>query len=153
VKQNAHDGKHAVIVIDEAQSLSERGTLDTLRLLLNFEVDLKPALTILLVGQPALLPQIERVPEFESWLGVKCVLSCFTAEETAAYIAHRLRAAGRDEPIFDDQALESIHYHSHGVPRQINRICDLALLIGFAEERSTISASHIEASLDELIST
>jgi type II secretory pathway predicted ATPase ExeA len=152
LKQNAQDGKHAVIVIDEAQSLAERGTLDTLRLLLNFDVDLKPALTLLLVGQPALLPRIDRIPELESWLGVKCILNAFTADETDAYISHRLRAAGRDEPIFEDKALEAIHYHSGGVPRQINRICDLALLIGFAEEHTSLSASHIEASLDELVS-
>lgn len=150
LKENAREGKHAVIVIDEAQSLVERGALDTLRLLLNFEVDLKPALTLLLVGQPALLPQIERVPELESWLGVKCVLNAFTAEETAAYVTHRLRAAGRDEPIFEDKALEAIHYHAAGVPRQINRICDLALVIGYAEERDSISVSDVEACLDEL---
>lgn len=151
LKENAREGKHAVVVIDEAQSLADRGTLDTLRLLLNFEVDMKPALTLLLVGQPALLPQVDRAAELESWLGVKCVLKAFTAEETSAYVTHRLRAAGRDEPIFEDKALEAIHYHSAGNPRQINRICDLALLIGFAEECDTISVSNVEACLDELV--
>jgi len=152
LKENAREGKHAVIVIDEAQTLAQRGGLDTLRLLLNFEVDLKPAVTILLVGQPALLPQVERSPEFESWLGAKCVLTAFSSAETAAYIAHRLRAAGCNEPMFEDKALEAIHYHSGGVPRNINRICDLALLIGFAEELATISAENVEAGLDELVS-
>lgn len=153
LKESARKGRHAVIVIDEAQSLSQNGSLETLRLLLNFEVDLKPATTMVLAGQPALLPQVERSPEFESWLGVKCILRAFSAEETAAYIAHRLRAAGCSEPIFEDKALEAIHYHSSGIPRNINRICDLALLIGFAEELTTVSAENIEASLDELVTT
>lgn len=148
---NADQNKHAVVVIDEAQSLSDHNALDTLRLLLNFERDLKPTMTMLLVGQSGLLSKVERVPEMESWLGVKCILHALSAEETAGYVCHRLRAAGRDDAIFDDKALEAIHYHSAGVPRQINRICDLALLVGFAEELSTISASNIEASLDELV--
>lgn len=68
-----------------------------------------------------------------------------------AYISHRLTAAWATRAIFDTSALEAAHQLSHGVARQINRLCDLALLVGFAEERAVISASQIEAVAEELV--
>ena len=63
---------------------------------------------------------------------------------------HRLAAAGSLRPIFDDQAVAAIFELSHGVPRRINRLADLALLVGFAEELRTISRGQIEAIYEEL---
>lgn len=141
-------GQHALVVIDEAHLLCGTDTMETVRLLLNYE----PAWTVLLVGQPALLPALERMPELEERLGVKCLLRRFTADETVAYVSHRLRAAGAADvhAIFEPQALEVLHQRADGVPRKINRLADLALLIGFAEEQRTISADRIEAVADEL---
>ena len=45
----------------------------------------------------------------------------------------------------------ALHDLTHGIARQINRLCDLALLIGFAEERQTLSADHVEAVCEELV--
>jgi general secretion pathway protein A len=141
-------GQHALVVIDEAHLLCGTDTMETVRLLLNYE----PAWTVLLVGQPALLPALERMPELEERLGVKCLLRRFTADETVAYVSHRLRAAGAADvhAIFEPQALEVLHQRADGVPRKINRLADMALLIGFAEEQRKITADRIEAVADEL---
>ena len=119
-------------MIDDAHVLCDSETMETIRLLLNYE----QSWTLLLVGQPALLPALERMPELEERLGVKCLLHRFTADESTAYISHRLLAAGAQdvEAIFDADALELIHQLADGTPRRINRLADLALLIGFAEE-------------------
>ena len=148
---NASAGHHAVIVIDEAQLLAETGALETMRLLLNFETDAQPNLTLLLVGQTSLLPAIDRMGGLEERLGVKTLLRAFTAEETAAYVNHRLRAAGSTDTIFQSETVDVIHALSHGIPRRINRLCDLALLVGFAEERTTISPDQIESVSEELV--
>jgi general secretion pathway protein A len=148
---NHRDDRHAVVVIDEAQLLRDTDAMETIRLLLNFA----PAWTLLLVAQPALLPALQRMPELEERLGVTCLLRHFALEESVSYISHRMHAAGAADldAIFEPASLEAVHRLSGGIPRRINRLCDLALLIGFAEEQSRITATHIEAVADELIGT
>lgn len=148
---NSEAGRHAIVIIDEAHLLDDSASLETMRLLLNFEHRSKPALTLLLVGHPSLLPTLDRTPELDERIGVKCLLRRFSLDETVSYATHRLNAAGATRPIFESGALEAVHHLSHGVPRRINRLCDLALLIGFAEERGTLGASQIEAVADELV--
>ena len=72
-------------------------------------------------------------------------------EETVSYVVHRLQVAGCQQEIFQSDALEAIHEFSCGIPRRINRLCDLALLIGFAEQRTTIDRERLHAVSHELI--
>jgi type II secretory pathway predicted ATPase ExeA len=148
---NARRGRHAVFAIDEAHLLVETGALETLRLLLNFEAPTKPALTLLLVGQPPLLPALERMSGLEARLGVKCLLRPLHLEETVSYVTHRLTAAGATHEIFTSEALAALHQLTAGNPRRINRLCDLALLVGYAEEQVRINAPQIEAVCNELV--
>ena len=148
---NTESGRHAVMVIDEAHLLDDRRTFEALRLLLNFQPAGQPGMTLLLVGQPGILPTLDRMPQVEERLGVKCLLRPFTERETADYVAHRLNMAGADRPIFEPEALATLHQLTHGVARRINRLPDLALLIGYAEERPTINASQLEAVSEELL--
>jgi type II secretory pathway predicted ATPase ExeA len=149
--ENAAQGRHAIVVVDEAQLCEDPATLETMRLLLNFEPHGQPGLTLLLVGQTGVLPILERTPQLEERLGVKCLLRPFSAEETAAYVDHRLKVAGGHEPIFEPEALAALHQLTHGMPRRINRLCDLALLIGYAEGLRRISAEHLEGVQEELV--
>jgi general secretion pathway protein A len=126
-------------------------TFEALRLLLNFETGGVPALTLLLAGEPGVLPTLDRMPQWEERLAVKCLLRPFSEAETAAYVEHRLRAAGAVRPLFDSDALPTIHALTQGIPRRINRLCDLTLLIGFAEERRTLGASQFESVCHELV--
>jgi len=148
--QNTEQGRHAVVVVDEAHLLESPRTFEALRLLINFECEGRPGLTLILSGQPGLLPALERMPQFEERLAVKCLLRPFTEHETAEYVAHRLKVAGAVRPIFEPDALPRLHTLTHGIARRINRLCDLALLIGFAEERQTLTAAHLEAVCQEL---
>ncbi|MGD9721760.1 MAG: ExeA family protein [Pirellulales bacterium] len=148
---NARRGYQAVVAIDEAHLLLESDALDTLRLLTNLEGSGKPALTLILVGQPQLLPALERMPALEARLGVKCLLRPFNLEETVSYVSHRLTAAGATHEIFTSEALSTLYQLTGGNPRRINRLCDLALLIGYAEEQVRINAHQIEAVSEELV--
>jgi type II secretory pathway predicted ATPase ExeA len=149
---NAAEGRHAVAVIDEAHLLRDSATFDALRLLLNFEHQGAPAMTLLLVGQPALLPMLERMPDWEQRLDVKCLLRPFDRQQTGGYVAHRLKAAGAERELFAADAVPTLQQLTEGIARQINRLCDLALLVGYAEKQPLLGPEHLEAVSRELVS-
>jgi type II secretory pathway predicted ATPase ExeA len=75
----------------------------------------------------------------------------FTVEETTSYIMHRLTAASARREIFTTEALARVHELTGGNPRRINRLCDLVLLIAFAEERPRIGPEQVEQVSNELV--
>ena len=151
LRQQAESGHHAVVVLDEAHLLESREHLEFVRLLLNLEHRGTPFLTLILVGQPPVLSLVDRMPGLEERFGVKCLLRPFSLEETMGYIQHRLRVSQADGPVFADSALEAVHHLTLGIPRRINRICDLSMLIAYADGRKTIEADHVNVVSDELI--
>jgi type II secretory pathway predicted ATPase ExeA len=151
LRENNEKGRHAVVVIDEAHLLDCSPMLESLRMLLNFGPDGKTGMTLLLVGQPGILPLLDRTPQLEERLGVKCLLRPFTSSETGQYVAHRLQVAGAAQPIVAADAVPTLFELTRGVARQVNRLCDLALLVGFAEEQQSLSAAHFEAVCRELV--
>ena len=66
-------------------------------------------------------------------------------------MVHRLQVAEAKGEIFEPEALRALYELTHGIARRINRLCDLALLIGFAEERQAIGADQIESVCQELV--
>ena len=143
--------QHALVVVDEAHLLEDCGALETLRLLLNFESAGRPALTLVLVGQMSLVSAVGRLSSLEERIAVKSLVRSFTADETGDYVRHRLRVAGATRDIFTPDAIEALHYLGHGTARQINRLGDLALLVGYADSRPRLTAQEIEAVSEELV--
>lgn len=145
---NLENGRHAVIVVDEAQLLEANQLLEPLRLLLNIGASQSPgeaAFTLVLVGQPTLLSQVERHHALDERLSVKCMLNRFRPEESASYISHRLNVSGSEiDAVFEPEAVTRIHEVTDGIPRRINRLCDLALMVGFAESREIIGSDVID---------
>jgi len=150
-QENSRRGQHAVLVVDEAHLLEDSGLLETLRLLLNLQVDGQAAFTLLLLGQTSLLSAMQRHATLDERLDMKMLLQPFTAAESAAYINHRLQAARATREIFAPDALETAHELTHGIPRQINRLCDLALVVGFAARQHTIDAALLHSVHEELV--
>jgi general secretion pathway protein A len=147
--QNSGNRKNTVVVIDEAQALSEEDGLEEIRLLLNFQLNEQFLLTIILLGQPELKEKIDRLPQLRQRLAIRYHLRAFSANEVKEYIKHRLEVAGSGSSMFTDEALAEIYRFSGGVPRRINNICDLALLVGYSEGAGSIDAEAIrEAALD-----
>lgn len=145
----SEQNRHPVLVIDEAHLIDDPAVFQALRLLLNFHQQ-RPDFSLILAGQRELLPHVKRYAEFEERLAVKCLLRPFNLEETVGYVTGRLEAAGTRRTIFEPTAVTTIFEVSGGIPRRINRICDLALLVGFAEESASIAADQIEAVAAEL---
>jgi general secretion pathway protein A len=144
-------GEQAVLVIDEAQSLSAE-VLEQLRLLTNLETAERKLLQIILIGQPELREMVAR-PDLEQ-LAQRIVaryhLGALSFAETQQYIQHRLSVAGPSAPLpFSAAALARIHALSGGVPRRINLLADRALLGAYAQgqqraERRTVQQAARE---------
>ena len=156
LRKNVEAKKHAVLIVDEAHLLTDPQQLETLRLLLNVNANVpkaESAWTLILVGHPSLINLVERNQALDGRVSVKCVLQRLSMEQTAGYIQHRLAAAGGNfDQIFSGEAIEAVQLRSSGVPRRINRLCDLGLMVAYAEEQTRIEAHHIEGVYNELVS-
>lgn len=144
----ANADRRCVVLIDEAQNL-QTDVLETIRLLSDFETPRRKLLQIILSGQPELGEKLTHSNLQQLRQRLSCIihLDRFTPEETATYIAHRLRIAGYPgsvSDLFDSLALARIAQLSQGIPRVINNICFNALSLGFALEKRQIGRSTIE---------
>ena len=148
----ALDSRHArglrtVLIIDEAQGLSE-SVLEEIRLLSNFESNTAKQLQIVLTGQPELRDVLNNpnLRQLKQRVALRCVIKALpNVDETNRYITSRLLAAGASRTnIFSPEAVDYIYRCTEGIPRNINNICDNALLAGYAAGEMTIGPSVIE---------
>jgi len=143
LQNNLQDGKKTVVIIDEAHVIKDTSVLEELRLILNFQLEDKFLLTLLLLGQPELKELIDTNKQFAQRIAVRYHLEHLKEEETIRYILHRLSVVGRAQPIFTPEAYRLIFAKSNGIPRRINHICDLALFTGFGKGVSVIDEDLI----------
>ncbi len=118
-------------------------TLESLRMLSNFETPRDKLIQIVLVGQPELGRILARpeLRQLNQRIALRYHLKPLGREEARAYIEHRLElAGGSDKVSFSPGALRMIHRYSRGTPRLMNMLCDRALLIGYTEDSRKISA-------------
>jgi general secretion pathway protein A len=137
--------RRTVLIVDEAQNMAA-DTLEELRMLSNVNADKDQVLQVILVGQQQLRDTLRRpdLVQFAQRIAVDYHLTPLTADDTMAYIRHRVTLAGGDAELFTDEACAAVHRHSSGVPRLVNLLCDIALVYGYAEQRKQIDADLIE---------
>ena len=141
--KNANANKDTVIIVDEAQAIEDESTFEELRLLLNFQLNNRFLLTLLLIGQPELNDRVGRIEQLAQRIALKYHLGPLKREETHSYVQTRLEKAGAKRTLFKEEALEVLHRESGGIPREINNICDICLLLGFGAKAETIEAEEI----------
>jgi len=136
--------KRVILIIDEAQNLSEKA-LEEVRMLSNLQSEDQCLLQIMLVGQPELVAKLKQpsLRQFTQRIAASYHLTGLDREETGAYIAHRLKKAGGRPDLFTAAAVDQIHQLSGGIPRSINLLCQAALVYGFAEGASSVSQDLI----------
>jgi|SRR6516162_5927308 general secretion pathway protein A len=139
-------GESVVLIIDEAQNLTFP-VLEEIRLLTNLETATEKLLQIVLSGQPELEDKL-KLPELRQLrqrITLRCKTGPLTKEQTYEYIQERLRIAGANStPIFSQQAMDTIHLYSLGVPRVINLLCEHALVNAYADQQRPIAAKIVE---------
>ncbi len=140
-------GLRTVIIIDEAHELSDY-VLEEIRLLLNFESDNAKHLQIVLTGQQELRDKLNQanLRQLKQRVALRCSMHSFpNVEEVDRYITERLLIAGSDQPkVFTPDAVEFIFQCSEGIPRNINNICDNAMLTAYAAGERLIGRKIIE---------
>jgi general secretion pathway protein A len=148
VLESRHNrGLRTVLVVDEGHGLSTE-VLEEIRLLCNFESDTAKHLQIVLTGQPELRDVLNQpnLRQLKQRVALRCEITALpNVEETAGYIASRLKVAGAAKTdVFSPGAVDYIFRCSAGIPRNINNLCDNALLNGFASSTTVISRAIIE---------
>jgi len=137
-------GRRTLMIIDEAQNLSV-SVLEEIRLLSNVNSEKDLVLQIMLIGQPELRETLSTpaLRQFAQRVSVDYHLRPLDSSDTAAYVRHRLAAAGGTVDTFDAASLELIHACAGGVPRLINQLCDVCLVYGFAGGQQQIGADIV----------
>ena len=140
-------GLRTVLIVDEAQGLSAN-VLEEIRLLSNFESDTAKQLQIVLTGQPELRDVLNNpdLRQLKQRVALRCVIKPLpSVEETDRYITSRLLVSGAARTnIFSASAIDYIYRCTEGIPRNINNICDNALLAGYAAGDLKIDRAIIE---------
>jgi general secretion pathway protein A len=148
----AKEGFNVAVFIDEAQDLQPE-VMEQVRLLSNLETDQHKLLQIILSGQPELRDRLNRpdLRQLKQRITVHCRLEPLNEDETAEYIAHRLRVAGATNGTgFDRDAVHLIHKRSKGIPRIINTLCDRSMLAGYVGGAHVVSAPHVKKAFSEV---
>ncbi len=140
---NAKDSKKSILIIDEAQLIKNEMILEEIRLLLNFQLNDRFLLTLILIGQPELEGKLKRMPQLDQRIGIRFHIEHLSYEDTKKYIHFRLKQAGREETAFNDHAIAHIFKYSEGIPRKINTICDLCLVMGVARNISIVDENVV----------
>jgi len=139
-------GETAVLIVDEAQNLSDE-VLEEIRMLTNLETFTEKLLQIVLVGQPELEQKLKQpqLRQLRQRLTLRAKTHPLSLEETKAYILQRLRIAGSNgQQVFDPEALQAVHRYSSGIPRVVNLVCEHCLVSAFVDQQKTIGVNVVE---------
>ncbi len=142
--------RHLVLIFDEAQQIDEP-VLDELKNLTNLSSSSENFLTIFFVGQPELRERIRKLKQVDQRIFLRFHLNNLDFNGCNKYIQHRLRVAGLEAgTCFTSLGYEMIFRSTAGVPREINRLCKLALNYGFARQLSEISREDLQVIIDDI---
>jgi type II secretory pathway predicted ATPase ExeA len=149
--RNFRDGRDTVLIVDEAHLIDDDTVFEELRLLRNFQTDDRFLVTILLIGSPELASRVRRLKHLDQRITIRYHLNTLDYAHTTAYVAHRLTMAGRTTPIFTEEAVKLIYDFTRGTPREINNLCDVALLVGYTKRAHEIGDRIIAEVIKDMV--
>jgi type II secretory pathway predicted ATPase ExeA len=144
-------GRIVVLVLDEAHLLGA-DQLEELRLLSNADLDSHSPFACLLVGQPTLRRRIKlgTFAALDQRIALRYAITGMNDKETASYVGHHLKLAGRSDTLFSDDALGLIHQVSRGLPRAVNNLAIQALVAAYAGKKTIVDESSARAAVAEV---
>jgi len=143
------DGRHAVLIIDDAHVLGQEAMAEIAGLL-SFEYEDRRLISLLLVGLPELDEIVAAVPSLGDRVDVRVRLDALSEGEAAAYLAHRIEVAGGQPDIFEASAVKAIYTLGRGRPRRMNTLADNALFEAFLGGHKQVSEEDVHAASDDL---
>ncbi len=142
--------QHNTVVIDEAQAITDLEVYHFLHLLMNVmlldnEQRVKgSAFTIILAGYDDMTELLSKDESLCQRLQMLWQLEPLSLKQVLEYVQHRIRVAGGDIWVFEEEAIEELARASGGLPRQINNICDIALMLGYAANVSKVNKNLMQ---------
>ena len=149
--RNYRDGRDTVIIVDEAQLIADDGVFEEVRLLMNFQTDDRFLVTLLLIGSPELRERVRRLKHLDQRITIRYHLNTLDYTHTAAYVSHRLKMANRATPIFTEEAIKLIFDFTRGTPREINNLCDVALLVGYTKRVKEVGEKIVAEVIKDMV--
>ncbi len=137
-----------ILLIDEAQYLTEKDGLYLVHFLCNLMIESpkghKNLFTTILSGTPQLAESVRNYESLQRRVQLSWALKPLDEKQTIEYVQHHMRSAGGDIWSFSLEALKAVHTYAGGVPRNINNLCDTALMLGFASRASSITPELVQ---------
>jgi type II secretory pathway predicted ATPase ExeA len=118
-------GRNVILLLDDAQLLTRQGMV-MIQELYNFDFDEK-AVTVIAFGQNEVEDNFRNYPAINSRIYIVQTLTRISLATALQMVAFRLRVAGRSQPLFTDEAFSLVYELSDGIPRDVVRICSLAI--------------------------
>jgi general secretion pathway protein A len=145
------EGRRTVLIIDEAQNLSD-DVLEQVRLLTNLETDRRKLLQVILLSQPELKKRLAQpaLRQLAQRIVARYHLEHLSRTDVPTYISHRLAVSGVQRPLFSARALRRLYRLSEGTPRLINLICDRALLGAYVQRRNDVNLATLNKAAREV---
>jgi len=140
-----------VLVVDEAQMISNFEVFDEIRLLTNFQLDDRNLLGVIIMGQPELRPMLslDRFEPLRQRISLHYHLLPLEVDELMEYLDFRLIAAGGPPGLFTPDAVQRLFELTGGVPRRINSMATNALLVAYGHDAALIDSGIINEIKDE----
>jgi type II secretory pathway predicted ATPase ExeA len=144
------DGRHAVLIVDDADELTSPRARTEIAALLKLEYEDRRLLSLIVAGPPSLEAAIAQDPALAHRTDVKVRLEPLDAEGGAAYLARRIEQAGGDPAIFEPDATQALQKLGRGLPGLMNTLADNALFEAFLCGRKRISSTDVERAHGDL---
>ena len=138
--RNFREGRDTVLIVDEAQLIEDDAVFEELRLLMNFQTDDRFLVTLLLIGSPELATKVRRLKHQDQRITIRYHLNTLDYTHT-----------GRPTPIFTQEAIKLIFDFTRGTPREINNVCDVALLVGYTKRAREIGDTIIAEVIKDMV--
>lgn len=144
-------GKKVVLLIDEAQALSDEG-LETVRLLTNLETNSTKLLQVVLFGQPELDAKLNKpnLRQLRQRITFTYSLPLMNRDDLDTYLHHRLSVAGYTHgQLFTKKARNLLFKASNGIPRIVNVLSHKALLVAYGKGLDKIDHKVLKVAVDD----
>ncbi len=129
--------RNVIILLDDAQ-LMDPDALEVIHRLYNFDYDSK-VVQVIAFGQLEMSAVFETNKAVNARVFVRLALPPLTLSSSLQMVLFRLRVAGRNSPLIDDDAFEMLYEASQGVPREMIRFCALATDSMLVSDATTIT--------------
>jgi general secretion pathway protein A len=144
----SHHKLRVIVMLDEAHLLSIQ-VLEQLHILLNYEKDSKPWLSLNLVGLPDLRETLKRnvLASLTARMPIRVHLQPLDADQVKLYIRHRMTTAGCRRDVFSDDALLLMSKATGGIMRRLDILGDQCLIAALKSKSNIVDAAVVQKAI------